>query len=68
MMFMICILHIQVTFELYIEARESDAGLIIDLINSDDDLDAIFIDRTLEVNMSFTEMEEYTGILNRVAI
>ena len=67
-MIILCILHIQVTFELYIEARDSDAGLIIDLINSDDDLDAIFIDRALEVNISFTEMEEYTGILNRVTV
>ena len=49
----------QVSFQLYIKARDSDAGLIVDLINSDDDLDDIFIDRTLEVSSNFTELEVY---------
>ena len=39
------LVYIQVSFQLYIKARDSDAGLIIvDLINSDNDLDDIFID------------------------
>ena len=60
---------IQVTFQLYIKARDFDDGLIIDLpIDTDDDLDDIFINRALEVNTSFTAMEEYTGILNRVSV
>ena len=58
----------QTRFQLYIKARDSDAGLIVDLINGDDDLDNIFIDQTLEVNSGFTQLEEYTGLLNRVTI
>ena len=58
----------QVTFQLYIKARDSDAGLIVDLINSDDDLDDIFIDQILEVSSNFTELEAYTGELNRVTV
>ena len=57
----------QVRFQLYIKARDSDAGLL-DLLNGDDDLDDIFVDRTLAVNTSFTGMEEYIGILNRVTL
>ena len=48
-------------FQLYIKAKDIDARPF-----PDDDLDDIIIDRTLEVNTGFTEMEEYTGILNRV--
>ena len=59
--FTITLIHIQITFQLYIKARDSDPGL-----SGDDDLDDIFINRALELNSSFTEMEEYTGILNRV--
>ena len=62
------LVYMQVSFQLYIKARDSDAGLIVDLINSDDDLDDIFIDRTLEVSSNFTELEVYTGELNRVTI
>ena len=58
----------QTRFQLYIKARDSDAGLIIDLINGDDDLDNIFIDQTLEVNSGFTQLEEYNGALNRVTV
>ena len=58
----------QTRFQLYIKARDSDAGLIVDLINGDDDLDDIFINRTLEVNSGFTQLEEYTGALNRVTV
>ena len=62
------LVYMQVSFQLYIKARDSDAGLIVDLINSDDDLDDIFIDRTLEVSSNFTELEVYTGELNRVTV
>ena len=58
----------QVSFQLYIKAKDSDGGLIVDLINGDDDLDDIFIDRTLEVSSNFTELEAYTGELNRVTV
>ena len=62
------LLCIQVRFQLYIKARDSDTGLITNLINSDDDLDDIFIDQALEVNSGFTAMERYTGILDRVSL
>jgi phage gp29-like protein len=55
----------QVSFQLYTKARDSDAGL---LLNNDDDLDDIFIDLTLDVDSGFTELEVYTGELNRVTV
>ena len=48
-------------FQLYIKAWDSDRGFSLD-----DDLDDIIINRVLDVNTSFTELEEYTGIFNRV--
>ena len=62
------LIYMQVTFQLYIKARDSDGGLIVDLINGDDDLDDIFVDQTLEVSSNFTELEAYTGELNRVTV
>ena len=54
--------YLQVSFQLYIKARDSD------LLTSDDDLDDIFIGHTLqlEANTGFTKMKGFTGILNRV--
>ena len=50
---------IQVIFQFYTEARDSDPGL-----SSDDDIDDIIINKALEVNTSYTEMETFTGIHN----
>ena len=55
--------YLQVSFQLYIKARDSDPGP-----TDDDDLDDIFIGHTLqlEANNGFTEMKGFTGIFNRV--
>ena len=53
---------IQVTFQFYTEAKDSDSG-----ISGDDDIDDIVINKALEVNTNYTEMETFTGILNRVS-
>ena len=53
---------IQVAFQLYIKARDADFGL-----SADDDLDDIIINRELEVNTTYTGMELFTGIHNRVS-
>ena len=53
---------IQVTFQLYTKARDADFGP-----SRDDDIDDIIINKALEVNTSYTEMEIFTGILNRVS-
>ena len=58
-----CNACMQILFQFYVKARDSDPN-----VSGDDDLDDIFIDSTLAVNTSFTEMEEYTGILNRVTL
>ena len=49
--------YLQVSFQLYFKAKDSDPNF-----SDDDDLDDIFIDRTLEANTGFTEMEEFSGI------
>ena len=46
---------------MYVEAIDEDPG-------PDDHLDDIFINRRLEVNTSFTEVETYGGNLNWVTI
>ena len=58
------ILSLQGTFQLYIEARELSPP------SSNDPLDNIFINRTLEVNADFTPIERYNGtsMLNRVVL
>ena len=52
----------QVTFQFYTEAKDSDPGL-----SQDDFVDDIIINKALEVNTSYTEMETFTGILERVS-
>ena len=59
---LINVLLIQVIFQLYIKAKDSDPGP-----SSDDDLDDIIINRALQVNTGFTQMEVFTGILDRVS-
>ena len=49
-------------FQLFIKAKDSDPGP-----TEDDDLDDIIINRALEVNTGFTEVEVFTGILSRVS-
>ena len=46
---------------MYVEARDDD-------LIGDSDLDDIFINRRLEVNTGFTEIEAYSGNSNRVTI
>ena len=53
---------IQITFQLYFETKDSEPGP-----SSDDDIDDIFINKALEVNTSYTEMEMFTGNLERVS-
>ena len=53
----------QVTFQFYTEAKDSDPGL-----SQNDDIDDIIINKALEVNTGYTEMETFTGILNRVSL
>ena len=53
------IIYIQVMFQFYTKARDSDPN-----ISHDDDIDDIIINKALEVNTSYTEMETFTGIHN----
>ena len=46
-------------FQFYTKARDSDPN-----ISHDDDIDDIIINKALEVNTSYTEMETFTGIHN----
>ena len=56
-------ISIQGAFQFYTKAKDSDPGP-----TGDDDIDDIIINKALEVNTGYTEMETFTGILKRVSL
>ena len=53
---------LQIAFQLYMDAKDSDDGP-----SRDDFVDDIIIDQRVEANTGFTEMKTFFGIHNRVS-
>ena len=53
---------LQIAFQLYMDAKDSDPGS-----SRDDSVDHIIIDQRVEANTGFTEMKNFSGINDRVS-
>ena len=56
-------MYMQVSFQLFIRARDEDKP-----IGSDDDLDDIFINQSIQPNTGYSQVTEYLGNSEKVSV